>query len=147
MNLQREVVGTTLRLTESLRFQNIDSEPTEGHYKDYFSLLVKEQLDERIVPLLRKLRDGSESARRRIVTRPTQFDKFSAEIRRVTSSDLVKRALDIIAGFDPDETLHRLGSLEGPDAEYSVPQLKTLLKEVEQIMGRKISLPEWRGLS
>jgi hypothetical protein len=33
------------------------------------------------------------------------------------------------------------------NAEYSVPQLKTLLKEVEQIMGRKISLPEWQELS
>jgi len=32
------------------------------------------------------------------------------------------------------------------NAEYSVPQLKTLLKEVEQIMGRKISLPEWQDL-
>jgi hypothetical protein len=31
--------------------------------------------------------------------------------------------------------------------EYSVPQLKTLLKEVQQIMGRKISLPEWQNLS
>jgi hypothetical protein len=34
-----------------------------------------------------------------------------------------------------------------PNTEYSVPQLKTLLKEVEQIMGRKISLPEWQALS
>jgi hypothetical protein len=33
------------------------------------------------------------------------------------------------------------------NAEYSVPQLKTLLKEAEQSMGRKISLPEWQGLS
>jgi hypothetical protein len=33
------------------------------------------------------------------------------------------------------------------NAEYSVPQLKTLLKEVERIMGRKISLPEWQDLS
>ncbi len=33
------------------------------------------------------------------------------------------------------------------NAEYSVPQLKALLKEAEQIMGRKISLPEWQNLS
>ncbi len=33
------------------------------------------------------------------------------------------------------------------NAEYSVPQLRTLLKEVEQIVGRKISLPEWQSLS
>jgi hypothetical protein len=33
------------------------------------------------------------------------------------------------------------------NAEYSVPQLKTLLEEVEQITGRKISLPEWQDLS
>ena len=33
------------------------------------------------------------------------------------------------------------------NGEYSVPQLKTLLKEVEQIMVRKISLQEWQGLS
>jgi hypothetical protein len=33
------------------------------------------------------------------------------------------------------------------NAEYFVPQLKTLLKEVEQIIGRKISLPEWQNLA
>jgi len=33
------------------------------------------------------------------------------------------------------------------NAEYSIPQLKTLLKEAEQIMGRKISLREWQELS
>jgi len=33
------------------------------------------------------------------------------------------------------------------NAEYAVPQLKALLKEVAHIMGRKISLPEWQGLS
>jgi hypothetical protein len=33
------------------------------------------------------------------------------------------------------------------NAEYSVPQFKTLLKEVAQIMGRRISLQEWQGLS
>jgi len=30
--------------------------------------------------------------------------------------------------------------------EYSVPQLKTLLKEVELLLGRKISLKEWNQL-
>jgi hypothetical protein len=33
------------------------------------------------------------------------------------------------------------------NAEYFVPQLKTLLKEAEQIIGRKISLPEWQNLA
>jgi hypothetical protein len=33
------------------------------------------------------------------------------------------------------------------NAEYSVPQFKTLLKEAEQIIGRKISLQEWQELS
>jgi hypothetical protein len=33
------------------------------------------------------------------------------------------------------------------NTEYSVPQLKILLKEVEQIMEKKISLPEWQELS
>jgi len=33
------------------------------------------------------------------------------------------------------------------NAEYSVPQLKALLREVAQMMGRKISLSEWQGLS
>ena len=33
------------------------------------------------------------------------------------------------------------------NAEYSVPQLKTLLKEVAQIMGKRISSQEWQGLS
>jgi hypothetical protein len=32
------------------------------------------------------------------------------------------------------------------NAEYPVPQLKTLLKEAEQIIGRKIPLPEWQDL-
>lgn len=30
--------------------------------------------------------------------------------------------------------------------EYSVPQLKMLLKEIESILGRKISLEEWKKL-
>ena len=33
------------------------------------------------------------------------------------------------------------------NVEYSVPQLRMLLKEVEEIMGRKISLQEWQSLS
>jgi hypothetical protein len=33
------------------------------------------------------------------------------------------------------------------NAEYSLPQLKALLKEVAQIMGTRISLQEWQGLS
>mgnify|MGYP006910661598 FL=1 len=32
------------------------------------------------------------------------------------------------------------------NAEFSVPQLKMLLKEVEHIVGRKISLEEWQNL-
>ena len=31
--------------------------------------------------------------------------------------------------------------------EYSVPQLKMMLKEVERIIERKISLEEWEALS
>ena len=30
--------------------------------------------------------------------------------------------------------------------EFSVPQLKMLLKQVEKIMGRRISLKEWQNL-
>jgi len=33
------------------------------------------------------------------------------------------------------------------NAEYSVPQLKVLMKEVEHILGRKVSLREWQSLS
>ncbi len=33
------------------------------------------------------------------------------------------------------------------NAEYSVAQLKALLREVIHIVGRKISLSEWQGLS
>jgi hypothetical protein len=33
------------------------------------------------------------------------------------------------------------------NAEYSVPQLKALLKEVGQIMGAKVSLQQWQGLA
>jgi len=33
------------------------------------------------------------------------------------------------------------------NVEYSVPQLRMLLKEVEEIMGRKMSLQEWQSLS
>ena len=32
------------------------------------------------------------------------------------------------------------------NSEYSVPQLKMLLKEVKHILGREISLEEWRNL-
>ena len=32
------------------------------------------------------------------------------------------------------------------NTEYSVPQLKMMLQEVEDIIGRKISLVEWDGL-
>lgn len=32
------------------------------------------------------------------------------------------------------------------NAEYSVPQLKMLLKEVEHIIGKKVSLDEWQNL-
>ena len=31
--------------------------------------------------------------------------------------------------------------------EYSVPQLRMLLREVERILGREISLEEWQSLS
>jgi len=31
-------------------------------------------------------------------------------------------------------------------AEYSVPQLRMMLREVEDIVGRPISLEEWSGL-
>lgn len=30
--------------------------------------------------------------------------------------------------------------------EFSIPQLKMLLKQVEKILGRKISLSEWQKL-
>ena len=33
------------------------------------------------------------------------------------------------------------------NTEYSVSQLKALLKEVAQIIGQKVSLQEWQGLS
>jgi hypothetical protein len=33
------------------------------------------------------------------------------------------------------------------NAEHSVAQLKALLREVIHIVGRKISLSEWQGLS
>ena len=32
------------------------------------------------------------------------------------------------------------------NAEYSVPQLKALLKEVEHIIATKVSLQEWQSL-
>ena len=32
------------------------------------------------------------------------------------------------------------------NTEFSVPQLKMLLKEVEHIIGKKISLQEWQNL-
>lgn len=69
--------------------------------------------------------------------------------RRVFIRNLVK------LGFSPPEPggrhfYMRYGThtLAIPNnVEYSVPQLKTLLKEVAQIMGRRISLQEWQGLS
>jgi len=32
------------------------------------------------------------------------------------------------------------------NAEYSVPQLRTMIREVEAILGREISLEEWDAL-
>ena len=32
------------------------------------------------------------------------------------------------------------------NAEYSVPQLRTMLREVEEIIGRKITVDEWNRL-
>lgn len=32
------------------------------------------------------------------------------------------------------------------NAEYSVPQLRTMIREVEQIIGREIALDEWEQL-
>jgi len=69
--------------------------------------------------------------------------------RRVFISKLVR------LGFSPPEPggrhfYMRYGThtLAIPNnAEYSVPQLKTLLKEVAQIMGKRISLQDWQGLS
>lgn len=57
-------------------------------------------------------------------------------------------------GFDPPEpggkhAYMRYGSftLTLPNnEEYSVPQLKMLLREIEPILGRKVSLQEWNRL-
>jgi len=32
------------------------------------------------------------------------------------------------------------------NTEFSVPQLRVLLKQVEGLLGKKISLSEWQGL-
>ncbi len=32
------------------------------------------------------------------------------------------------------------------NAEYSVPQLRVVLREVEEVLGREISTGEWEGL-
>jgi hypothetical protein len=57
-------------------------------------------------------------------------------------------------GFDPPESGAKHAYMRyGPftltlpsNDEYSVPQLKMLLKEIEPILGRKISLSEWDRL-
>jgi hypothetical protein len=57
-------------------------------------------------------------------------------------------------GFEPPEPsgrhfYMRYGTYTLPipnNPEYSVPQLKMLLKEVERILGKKISLDEWEEL-
>ncbi len=33
------------------------------------------------------------------------------------------------------------------NAEYSVPQLRMMLREVENIIGRQITIDEWNGLA
>ncbi len=33
------------------------------------------------------------------------------------------------------------------NAEYSVPQLRMMLREVESIIGRRITIDEWNGLA
>jgi hypothetical protein len=40
--------------------------------------------------------------------------------------------------------LHRLSIPS--NVEYSVPQLRMMIREVEEIIGRKISLKEWNNL-
>ena len=57
-------------------------------------------------------------------------------------------------GFDPPEPggrhfYMRYGTYTLPipnNSEFSVPQLKILLGEVEHALGREISLQEWQGL-
>ena len=68
--------------------------------------------------------------------------------RRVFIDKLVK------LGFDPHEPggrhfymRHGSHTMSIPgNTEYSVPQLKFLLREVETILGRKIALKEWQSL-
>lgn len=68
--------------------------------------------------------------------------------RRIFIKKLVK------LGFNPPEPggrhfYMRYGSnvLTIPsNEEYSVPQLKIMMKELENIIGRKITLEEWEGL-
>ena len=61
----------------------------------------------------------------------------------------------VMLGFGPPEpgarhsyVRYRTHTLAIPgNPEYSVPQLRMLIREVEQIMGRKVSLREWQELS
>lgn len=66
--------------------------------------------------------------------------------------DFIKKLKKL--GFQPPEPggrhfymryeTHTLAIPSNP--EYSVPQLKMLIKEVEQILGKRISLKEWQQL-
>lgn len=43
--------------------------------------------------------------------------------------------------------VHKYHRLSIPsNAEYSVPQLRMMIREVEEIWGRRIDLEEWNGL-
>ena len=72
--------------------------------------------------------------------------------RRCKRQDFIRRLLKL--GFDGPYTgtrhqfmvyeQHRLAI--SSNAEYSVPQLRMMLREVEEIISRQISVAEWNHL-
>lgn len=69
--------------------------------------------------------------------------------RRDFISRLMKLGFDgPFSGGQHQFMVYRQHRLAVPtNAEYSIPQLRMMLKEVDEIMGRKIAADEWNALN
>ncbi len=71
---------------------------------------------------------------------PCKRSEFVKRLRRLGFSGLYSGAKHQFMTYEQ----HRLTIPS--NAEYSVPQLRLMLREVEQITGRKIDADEWNNL-
>jgi predicted RNA binding protein YcfA (HicA-like mRNA interferase family) len=72
---------------------------------------------------------------------PCKRNEFIRRLRRIGFDGPLSGAKHQFLTCDQ----HRLTIPSNP--EYSVPQLRVMLREVEEILGRNISLDEWNNLA